>query len=275
MIIDAHHHFWKYNDAEFGWIEQASIRRDFLPEHLSASLDAAGVGGTVLVQARESLEETGWNLELASSCEWIQGVVGWVDWTRPDALETLVPMAGREWLKGLRLGIQGKDAGMLENPVVAANVRALRTRGLACDLLLTADQLEAATAFASRHPEQRFIIDHCAKPVIGSREFDMGWANRITELSRLPNVHCKMSGLVSEVRDSHWSKDLLHNYWSHALNCFGYERLLFGSDWPVCLGRVGYVEWVQMVRTWTEELTEPEAARVLGGNARAFYKLED
>lgn len=274
MKIDSHQHFWRYTDAEFGWIESPAIQRDFLPRDLERTLSSVSVEGSVAVQARATLEETRWLLELAQQNELIKGVVGWMPWEQADALQTVSEMPGVKWLKGLRILIQGADPKILEGGALNANVAAMAGANLACDLLLTGDQLPALLPFVRRHPEQQFIIDHCAKPSIRDGYFDVKWAGMMDVLAGLPNVSCKISGLVTEVDSLAWSTRSMQKYWDHVSTCFGAERLMFGSDWPVCLSRIGYQEWLGILTKWIEEYTAEEQAAFWSGNAIRLYRLK-
>lgn len=274
MKIDSHQHFWNHTEADFGWIESASIKRDFLPHDLEPTLSSASVHGTVAVQARTTLEETRWLLELAQQHEWIKGVVGWMPWEQTDALNLVSEMPGFEWLKGMRILIQGGDPKVLEGEALNANVAELTSANLACDLLLTGDQLPAIIPFVRRHPEQRFILDHCAKPHICDDHFDFRWACQMNVLAKFSNVSCKVSGLVTEVNSRTWSIHSMQKYWEQVSNCFGAKRLLFGSDWPVCLSRIGYREWLGLLNKWVEEYDTEEQAAFWAGNAIRLYRLK-
>ncbi|WOO40260.1 amidohydrolase family protein [Rubellicoccus peritrichatus] len=273
MKIDSHHHFWRYNPSEFGWIEDDIIRHDFLPDTFEQTLKQAGINGAVSVQARESLEETFWLLELATQHAYVMGVVGWVPMAEAGALSHLDQMRGREWLKGIRLATQGRDPSLLEDEMVNWNVASLHANGLTCDLLLTGDQLAPYIPFVKRHPEQKFVLDHCAKPTITSAGFDHEWARHMETLAGMEHVQCKVSGMVTEIRDEQWDAEVLKPYWEHVLNCFGPQRLLFGSDWPVCLSRAEYVKWCGIVEGWLSQLSPDEQTAIWSGNSKSFYQL--
>jgi len=275
MRIDSHQHFWHYTEADFGWIESPTIQRDFLPYDLARTLSSASVQGAVAVQARTTLEETRWLLELAQQNDLIKGVVGWVPWQQADALNMVSEMPGFEWLKGLRILIQGGDPKILEEDALNANVAEMAAANLACDLLLTGDQLPAVLPFVRRHPEQQFIIDHCAKPSIRDSSFDFKWACQIGLLAELPNVTCKVSGLVTEIHAPTWSAQSMQKYWEQVSTCFGAERLMFGSDWPVCLSRIGYQEWLGILTKWIEGYAAEEQAAFWSGNAIRLYRLKE
>lgn len=272
--IDSHQHFWHYTEAEFAWINSPAIQRDFLPPDFEKIAAESGVHGSIAVQARTSLDETRWLLDLAQQNAFIQGVVGWVPWDQPEALKTLCNMPGREWLKGLRILIQGNAPEMLECPALNENVAGMAAANLVCDLLLTGDQLPAVMPFVRRHPQQTFIIDHCAKPDIDPDRFDSEWASNLEVLAGQPNTVCKVSGLVTEVASPTWSIQSMQTYWDSVSASFGADRLLFGSDWPVCLSRIRYKEWVQVLDQWTEDFDTRERAAFWAENATRLYALK-
>lgn len=271
--IDAHHHFWAYTEAEFSWIEKDSVKRDFGPADFEPACTPVEVVGTVVVQARMCEEENTYLLSLAKQDASILGVVGWADWASKGAVSALRTLPERSKLKGLRLATQGGDPALLEEAVVNQNVAAMLEQDLACDLLLSGDQLYCYVEFVAQHPQQRFVIDHFAKPAVSPDHFDSEWARNITRLAAFENVHCKISGLVSEIRGNDWDLSLMDPYWEHVLNAFGPERLFFGSDWPVCLCRISYAEWIQQLELWASSLTPAQQEAFWSGNATRFYKL--
>lgn len=272
--IDSHQHFWHYTEAEFAWIDSPAIQRDFLPPDFERIAAESGVQGSIAVQARKSLDETRWLLNLAQQHEIIKGVVGWVPWDQPEALKTLHNIPGLEWLKGLRILLQGNTPEMLEGPALNENVGGMAAANLVCDLLLTGDQLTAVLPFVQRHPQQTFIIDHCAKPDIAPDRFDSEWASNLEVLAGQPNTVCKVSGLVTEVASPTWSLQSMQTYWDFVRTCFGADRLLFGSDWPVCLSRIRYKEWMQLLDQWTEDFDACGRAAFWADNATRLYALK-
>ncbi len=280
MVIDAHHHFWRYTDEEYGWIppDWSALRRDFLPEDLARELAAAGVDGVVSVQARQSLVETDWLLDLAARHAFIRGVVGWVPLVAPDLeqhLDRLAahPAAVAGKLRAFRHVLQGEpdDAYMLREDF-NRGIRALTRRGLVYDILIFERHLPNAVTFVDRHPDQTFVVDHIAKPRIAANELEP-WAKNIRELARRPNVACKLSGMVTEADVLSWTPARLRPYFEVVLEAFGPDRLLFGSDWPVCLAGVGYAEWKTTVASALSALSATEHSAVFGGNARRIYGL--
>ena len=276
ITIDSHHHLWQYNEAEYPWISDAMgvLRRDYLPDDLKANLDKAGVHGTVVVQARQTLEETAWLLELAGRSRFIHGVVGWVPLVAPDVSETLAQHALNPKLRAVRhvLHDEPNDAYMLRDDF-NRGIAGLKGLGLVYDILIFARHLENTITLVDRHPGQPFVVDHIAKPTITARAFDAVWAEQIRALARRPHVSCKLSGVVTEVRDPEWTLDLIRPYYETVLDAFGPERLMFGTDWPVCLLRCDYSQWVAAVRELIASLSATEQAHVMGLTAARVYGL--
>lgn len=278
MVIDSHHHFWRYDETEYGWIPPAwsALRRDFLPEELGREISAAGVDGVISVQARQTLGETEWLLELATRYPFVRGVVGWVPLTAADVeaqLDRLAALPAAAKLRALRHVLQGEpdEAYMLRDDF-NRGIRALTRRGLAYDILIFERHLPAAIRLADLHPAQTFIVDHLAKPRIAAGGLEP-WATNLRELARRPNVACKLSGMVTEADPRAWSPDQLRPFIDVALAAFGPDRLLFGSDWPVCLAGVSYARWKSVVLQALGALTPHELAAVMGGNAARLYKV--
>lgn len=275
MRIDAHQHFWHYTSAGYSWIDDSMdvIRRDFLPESLAPLLADARLDGTVAVQARQSLEETEFLLDLARHHPAIRGVVGWAPLADSGVGELLDRWAMNPAFKGVRHVVQGEsDPDFLDRPDFNAGLREVTTRQLTYDLLIYAHQLPAATAFVDRHPGQRFVLDHIAKPRVDG-EPPAAWRRQLAELARRPNVSCKFSGVVTEVPGRRWTPSLLRPYFECVLAAFGPGRVLFGSDWPVCLVASDYSRWVDTCTLLTANLSSAEQARFWGGNATDFYRL--
>ncbi|MCE9613901.1 MAG: amidohydrolase family protein [Lentisphaerae bacterium] len=265
MRIDAHQHFWLYDPAEYGWIDAAmrAIRRDFQPADLLAEMRAAGITGSVCVQARQSLAETRWLLDLADRHDFIKGVVGWVALADP-ACE----IPDHPKLKGVRHVVQSERDGFLLRENFNRGVDRLRERGLAYDLLIVERQLPDALQFVDRHPDQVFVIDHIAKPRIRDDALTP-WRENIRELARRANVWCKLSGMVTEADYGGWTEAQLRPYVDVVLDAFGPRRLMFGSDWPVCLVAVGYARWAGIV----DALSANERDHIMGRTAAGVYQL--
>jgi len=275
MTIDAHHHFWRYTTDEFGWIDESmqAIRRDFGPDDLRATLDEAGIEGAVSVQARQSMEETAWLLALAAVHDWLRGVVGWVPLVEPSIGEVLAKLASAPKLVGVRhvLHDEPDDDYMLRDDF-NQGIRALRNHGLVYDILIFERHLPQTLTFVDRHPDQPFVVDHIAKPRIAAGELEP-WRTHIRALAERPNVTCKVSGMVTEADWAAWTPEALRPYCDTVLDAFGPSRLMFGSDWPVCLVASGYTQWAETVRTWIADLSADEQAQIMGGTAAQVYGL--
>jgi L-fuconolactonase len=269
--VDAHLHFWRYSAREYGWIDDRmhELRRDFLPAQAAVDLRAAGVDAGVAVQARQTLEESAWLLELARQFPFIWGVVGWVDLRSPDVDAQLAALPG---LVGVRHIAQGEPPGFFAQPELERGIRQLTARNLSYDLLVRVEQLREATAFVDRHPGQRFILDHLAKPHIASGELEP-WSLELCELACRPNVWAKLSGLVTEASWASWTAADLRPYLDVAWRAFGPERLLFGSDHPVCRVAASYQRVSATITDFLAEASADERANVLGRNAVAVYRL--
>lgn len=279
MRIDAHQHFWRYAPAEYPWIGAGMerIARDFLPGDLADVARPHGIGGSVAVQARQSLAETRWLLELAAADPFVRGVVGWVDLRHPDVAATLEPLSRRERFVGVRHVVQDEpDPKFLLGPDFVRGLGHLHAFGLTYDLLLFPPQLPAAVELVGLLPGQPFVLDHLAKPRIAlgpvAPEF-ASWRRDIEALARHPNVSCKLSGLVTEAAWSRWRREDFTPYLDVALAAFRPDRLMFGSDWPVCLLSGEYAAVVDIVMTFIGTLAEAEREAILGGTAARFYGL--
>jgi L-fuconolactonase len=274
-VIDAHHHLWLYSATEYDWIEDnmAALRRDFLPADLIAELAQAGVDGAVTVQARQTLEETRWLLELARSCEAIRGVVGWAPIAASNFEAVLDEFATDPKLVGLRHVVQAESRGFLDNLDFNRGIRVMQKIGLVYDLLIVEGQLEETIAFVDRHPQQMFVLDHIAKPKIAAREIEP-WRTRIRELSERSNVCCKLSGMVTEDAWSRWSTESLRPYLDATVDAFGVDRLMAGSDWPVCLVATDYDRWWKVLRDYFRDFSESERTEIFGATATRIYNLK-
>lgn len=272
--IDAHHHLWRYRPEEFGWIdeEMAGLRRDFLIRDLWTEMQAAKVDGTVVVQARESLEETRWLLECAQAAPFVRGVVGWAPMEDLGLEEILGGFHADKKLVGLREIVQGKAEGYLDRPEFNRGIARLAEFGLTYDVLIYERQLVEAARFVDRHPEQRFVLDHAAKPKIAMGELEP-WRTNLVELARRPNVVCKVSGLVTEADWKGWTLESLRPYLDGCVEAFGTERLLAGSDWPVCRLACTYAQWWELLEIYFAEFSQEERRRIFGGNAMEAYQL--
>lgn len=275
-MIDSHHHLWKYSDEEYGWIPPGSpIVRDFLVADLEEAASAAGVDGTVVVQARQTLEESDWLLALSDSTEVIRGVVGWVPLIDPGVSEPLSRLAAHPKLKGVRHVLQGEPDAYFLNDDFHRGLSLLPDLDLRYDLLLFQRQLPVAIQLVDRQPDLGIIIDHIAKPVIRKGQIDAEWKAGMTELAKRENIlGVKISGMVTEVADPEIDEATLRAYFDTTLELFGPDRVMFGTDWPVCLLRIeSYQAWADMVKRFVSRLSEDEQLAVLGGNAICCYDL--
>jgi L-fuconolactonase len=276
MRIDAHQHFWVYNPQEYGWIDEtmALLRRDFLPTDLKPELDQEGFRGCVAVQARQSLEETRWLLELAQRDPFILGVVGWADLRSPRLRSDLKSLAGNPKLVGLRHIVQSEpDDHFLLRPDFLRGISLLEEFDLAYDILIYPRHLSVAAEFAGCFPRQRFVLDHLAKPPIKSGSIS-SWEKGIRALASLPNVYCKLSGLVTEADWQNWKPEHLKPYLDVAFDSFGTHRLMIGSDWPVCTVAGSYSQVIRVVKDYLAKFSKEVNDAVLGGNAQAFWRLK-
>lgn len=276
QVIDAHHHLWRYSPEEFGWLDEGmqALQRDFLLEDLARETAAAGVDATVAVQARQSLEETGWLLDIAEQTPLIAGVVGWAPLASPDFERVLEEFTGRPKLKGLRHVIQGEaDDDFILGADFNRGIRAMRKTGLVYDILIFARHLPQTIQFVDRHPGQVFVLDHVAKPSISAGIGFDAWARGMRELGKRENVFCKVSGMVTEADWKTWQPETLQPYFDVVLEAFGPARLMAGSDWPVCLVASGYTQWFSVLRTYFATLTSTERDQVFGTTAAAIYHL--
>lgn len=275
MKIDAHQHFWNYNAAQHAWINDAmrAIRRDFLPIDLKTILKQNNIAGCVSVQVDQTEEETKWLLQLAGENDFIKGVVGWIDLQSPDIKERLELLPRSSKLKGFRHIVQGEsDPKFLERPAFRNGIRQLERYDFTYDILIYPHQLKAAIAFAAAFPQQRFVLDHLAKPYIKKRLIKQ-WYEDLKKLAALDNVWCKVSGLVTESDwQNHKPEDFVP-YIEAAVETFGIDRLLFGSDWPVCLIAASYEEVVNITHEVFKKCSEAEQQKFFGLNAVQFYNL--
>ncbi len=278
--VDAHHHFWDPDRAEYPWMteELAPIRRAFGPEDLRPHLAARGVEQTVLVQTRASLDETREFLATAAATDFVAGVVGWADLTDPGVMDTIAELRdgpGGRFLAAIRHQVHDEaDAEWLLRPEVRRGLRAVESAGLVYDLLVRTRELPAAIDTVRAMPDLPFVLDHLAKPEIREGRLEP-WAGRIDELAELANVSCKVSGMVTEADWRAWQPADLRPYVDHALQAFGPGRLLYGSDWPVCLLAATYEEVFDAASALLGELSLPERTAVFGGNATRLYRLSD
>jgi len=276
LKIDAHQHFWQFDPVRDAWITpaMAAIRRDFRPADLAPLLQRHGFAGCVAVQASQAEAETEFLLGLAAAHDFIRGVVGWVDLRAANVAERLAYYRQFGVLKGFRHILQGEaDRALMLTPEFRRGIGALAEHGFTYDLLIQPDQLPFAAQLAAAFPRQRFVVDHLAKPYIKAGEI-MPWVKDLRELAALGNVSCKVSGLVTEADWHRWQPTNFRPYLDAAFEAFGPQRLLYGSDWPVCEVAGGYGPALSVVEAYLNGFSAEEQARFWGGNATAFYGLE-
>lgn len=277
MIVDSHQHFWQVGRFDYPWMtpEVEVLCRDYLPPALAPVLQRNDVEKTILVQASNSLEETRWLLELADRNSFIAGVVGWVDLTADGLDRQLDEFTGHPKFKGIRHLVESEPQdNWLVQPAVLTNLRKLAQRGIAYDLLVHTRHLGYATMLADSCPELRLVVDHLAKPPIARGEIDE-WSRGLRALASRPNVWCKLSGLVTEADWTGWRVEDLKPYVEVALEVFGPRRMMFGSDWPVCLLAASYDQVLESFGKLLAGLDEQDRGRIFSGNALEFYRVQE
>jgi L-fuconolactonase len=272
--VDAHHHLWQYSADEFGWIgeEMASLRRDFLMAEFDVLVKHAGIAATVVVQARPTLEETRWLLEVAASNGQMAGVVGWAPLEDERVAEVLGALKHADKLVGVREMVQDNADGFLDGENFNRGMSQLTRLDLTYDLLVREGQMDEAIRLVDRHPLQRFVLDHAAKPRIFGGALEP-WRTKLLELGRRDNVACKVSGLVTEASWTEWTLDTLRPYLDVCVEAFGPHRLMAGSDWPVCLVATEYERWWDVLAEYFENFSSDEVGRVFGETAIEVYRL--
>lgn len=275
MTIDSHQHFWKYNPVKHSWIDDdmSVIRKDFLPSDLKKVYKENGVDSCVAVQADQTLEETDFLLNLADENDFIKGVVGWAD-LRDEHIDTVLEAYHpNKHLKGWRHVVQDEpDHNFLMRPDFLRGISYLEKYDYAYDILIFPHQLGATLEFVRQFPHQKFVIDHIAKPYIKDGFYD-GWAILMKEIAKHENVFCKISGMITEADYNSWKPQQINHYMDLVLNGFGTKRLLYGSDWPVCLVAGNYAQVKSLVTNFISTLTNDEQEAIMGNNAVEFYNL--
>jgi L-fuconolactonase len=273
MKIDAHQHFWRYDATQYPWIQPGSpLHRDWLPADLAPLLAAQGLEGCIAVQARQTLDESRWLLELADHHSLIQGVVGWVDLRSPQVEHDLAALAPHPKFCGVRHVVQDElDPDFMLGADFQRGIGKLKNFNLTYDLLIYPSQLPAAIQLAHRFPEQPFVLDHLAKPPIKEGALEP-WKTHIRELAKAPNVLCKVSGMVTEADHAAWQPADFQPYLEVIFEAFGEDRLMYGSDWPVCLLAASYPGAFALVDKYTRSLSPSAREKFFGGNAARFYR---
>jgi L-fuconolactonase len=276
MKIDSHQHFWRYDAVRDAWITNAMamLKRDFLPDNLAVELKSNGMDASIAVQADQSENETTFLLDLAEKNSDVAGVVGWVDFLAPRVGERLEYFSHFSKLRGFRHIAQAElDDRFLVRDDFVKGVAQLRAFGFTYDILIYPRQLPAAIELVAHLPEQHFVVDHCAKPEVKSGSLSP-WAAQVREIAKNKNVFCKVSGLVTEADWKHWKADEFKPYLDVVFEAFGAERLMFGSDWPVCLLAGTYRQVVQLIEDYVKGFSPADKEKIFGGNAARFYRLK-
>lgn len=275
LKIDAHQHFWVFDPVRDSWIndDMKLIRRDFLPPELDFVLRENGMDGCIAVQADQSEEQNAFLLGLTEGHDFIKGVVGWVNLQADNIEARLEHYSHTKLMKGFRHVLQGEaNRALMLEPAFKRGIGMLNKYGFTYDILIFPDQLKFAAKLVKEFPEQKFVLDHIAKPYIKDGKID-SWPAEIEQLAACPNVYCKVSGLVTEADWHNWCNDTFKRYLDVVFNAFGTRRVMFGSDWPVCLVAGDYTRVKAIVSEYASQFTADEQDMIFGGNAITFYNL--
>lgn len=276
MIIDSHQHFWNYEPEKHLWIddEMSVIRRDFLSDDLQKVFAENGVDACVAVQADQTTEETNFLISIAENNNFIKGVVGWVNLRSESIEEDLLKYKKYDVVKGFRHVVQGEqDHNFMLRPEFLRGIELLGKYDLCYDILIFPHQLGAALELVKKFPYQKFVIDHIAKPYIKDGFFE-GWAVMMREIAKHQNVYCKISGMITEAGYKTWTTEQVHPYMKLVLESFGAGRVMYGSDWPVCLVAGNYSMVKALVTDFISDLSQEQQNAIMGGNAAKFYNLK-
>ena len=275
LKIDAHQHFWKFDAVRDSWItdDMVAIKKNFMPQDLEPILKENGFDGCVVVQSDQSAAETIFQLTNATEHAFIKGVVGWVDLQAADIEEQLQEYSRHKKLKGFRHVLQGEQQrDLMLSPKFINGIAALQKFNFTYDILIFPDQLNYSESLVAQFPDQKFVVDHLAKPNIRKKEIKE-WTLDIEAMAKHPNAWCKLSGMVTEADWKEWRKDDFTAYIDVVVNAFGVNRIMFGSDWPVCLVAASYQQVVEIVAGYFSSFSTDEQAKIFGGNAVEFYHL--
>lgn len=275
MRIDSHQHFWEYDPVKDNWIDDSMkrIRRDFYPEHLRSILETNHIDGCIAVQADQLEKETRFLLDLTVENSFIKGVVGWVDLCAPNVENSLVRFSENGLFKGVRHILQAENTSFFGSKSFQNGISKLAGFDLTYDILIHYGQLSAAIELVEKFPDQQFILDHIAKPDIKNREIQE-WRKGMAELAKFPNVYCKVSGMLTEADWRSWNNTDFQPYLDVVFQVFGVERILYGSDWPVCLLAGSYKEQLHVIEEYISSYSLEDQLKVMGGNAIKFYNLK-
>ncbi len=275
-VVDSHQHFWDLSRLDYSWMpeDESPLRRDFLPADLRPLIADAGVDRSVIVQAHQSMDETYWLLDLADETDFVAGVVAWVDLADPNVGATLDKLTERRYFCGVRhLWHDEADLGWVVRPDIVRGLRELAARGIAYDLLSRPPHLPFIPQLLKGVPDLRTVVDHISKPLIAEGEIEP-WSTDLARVAENPTVMCKVSGIVTEADHENWTPDDLRPYVERVVELFGYDRLMFGSDWPVCTQAATYGQVVSAYREVLGPLSDTDRDAVFGGNAACFYRLD-
>jgi len=275
MRLDSHQHFWIYDEGEYPWIPRGTpLHRDWLPQDLAALQEPLGFDGSIAVQARQTVEESRWLLTLADHDPRIKGVVGWVDLRNPKTAEDLAELAKHPRFRGVRHVVQSEpDDRFMIRPDFLRGIGELLAWGLTYDILVFPKQLPAAIELVAKYPKQPFVLDHIAKPLIKDGVMEP-WRAQLRQLAQAPNLSCKVSGLITEADQKAWKPEDLRPYLDIVFEAFGPERLMWGSDWPVCLLAGQYERVFDLVDQYASHLTPTQKEGLFGGNCARFYGVK-
>ena len=273
-MIDAHVHFWKYNPIKDAWItdEMGLLQRNFFPQDLQPVLHENGVTGIIAVQADQSENETDFLLQLSNKSPFIKGIVGWVDLQNKNLEDKLLHWSEYPVVKGFRHIVQAESDGFLRKEAFVNGIKLLKSFDFTYDILIYPNQLKEAIQFVNKYPNQKFILDHCAKPCIRDQKINE-WKIEIKEIAKNENVYCKVSGLVTEAKWNEWKTEDLYPYLDVVFESFGTDRILFGSDWPVMLLSSTYNKWKNLLEKYMLQFSDEEKQKVFDTNAIKFYNL--
>jgi len=273
-MVDAHVHFWKYNPIKDAWItdEMGLLQRNFFLQDLQPVLHENGVTGIIAVQADQSENETDFLLQLSNKSPFIKGIVGWVDLQNKNLEDKLLYWSEYPVIKGFRHIVQAESDGFLRKEAFVNGIKLLKSFDFTYDILIYPNQLKEAIQFVNKYPNQKFILDHCAKPCIRDQKINE-WKIEIKEIAKNENVYCKVSGLVTEAKWNEWKTEDLYPYLDVVFESFGTDRILFGSDWPVMLLSSTYNKWKNLLEKYMLQFSDEEKQKVFDTNAIKFYNL--
>ena len=274
MTIDSHIHFWNYDKVRDAWItdEMQVLQKNYIPQILQPVIERSDVDGVIAVQADQSEEETNFLLRLSQSDSFIKGIVGWVDLQNENIEERLKYFSQFSIIKGWRHIVQAEPDDFMQNKIFLNGISYLQKYNYTYDILVYPHQLSSAIQLVNQFPNQKFVLDHCAKPII--KEKNIGdWKNQMQTISENKNVYCKLSGLLTEAKWNQWQPEDFFPYFEIVFEAFGTERILFGSDWPVILLSGEYRQWKTLVESYLQKFSTTEQQNVMGKNAIKFYNL--